>query len=269
MKKRFYTNLYGITKKDHLGSSIKHSLKFALFPKDNAVTQSIIEGWQYEEYIFDFIRTNNLQVEGTDIIDIGANNGNFTVDFGILAGNSGRVHAFEPQRILYYQLCGNVFLNGLDNVYCHNVALGAENGVTEIELPNYHSTGYVNFGDIGIKNESTKLPTELVRLRTLDSYEFENISFIKMDTQGYEPMIIDGALKTIEKHRPCMIIEFEEPNLMKFGYTDQTLKEKIEALGYKVELVHKDKVYNSYSGKSLDHICIPNEKVDVINYIPQ
>lgn len=268
MKKRFYTNVYSQVKSDHVKPNIKHSLKFALFPRDNAVTQAIIENYQYEDYIFEFLVKNNISLENTDVIDIGANNGNFTVDFGILAGNTGRVHAFEPQRILYYQLCGNVFMNGLDNVYCYNVALGAEDGVTEIEVPNYHFTGNVNFGDIAIKNNTTFLPTEAVRLRALDSYEFANVSFIKMDTQGYEPMIIDGALKTIEKHRPYMIIEFEEPNLMKFGYTDRTLQEKIEALGYTVRLVDEGVAYQSYSGKSLDHLCIPNEKVDLIKHIP-
>ena len=68
-----------------------------------------------------------------EIIDIGANNGHFTVEFAQYVGDNGKVHSFEPQRIIFQQLCGNVFLNGLDNVYTYNVALGDKVGITYVE----------------------------------------------------------------------------------------------------------------------------------------
>jgi len=146
MKSKFITQIYQIQKKDLTNAFTTNTLKYALFPNDNAVTSSIIEGWQYEWYIFDFLNKNQIDCEGKTILDIGGNNGNFAVDFAHLVGDSGVVHSFEPQRIIYYQLCANVFLNGLNNVYCHNEAVGNEDGNTMIETPDYFEKGGVNFG---------------------------------------------------------------------------------------------------------------------------
>lgn len=267
MKRRFTTNIYQQSKKDFFKPFIKHTLKYALFPKDNAITSSIIEGWQYHDYMFEFFTMNNIDANGFDIIDIGANNGQFSVDFAEMVGNNGSVHSFEPQRILYYQLCANVFLNGYDNVFCHNVALGDKNDVVEIEKPNYFDTNFVNFGDIAIKNDSS-VNTESVRMKMLDEYKFNNLLFIKMDVQGYEPFVIEGASKTIEEHRPYMMIEFEEPTLNKHGKNEKELRKQIEELGYEVRLMHEGQDYNSYSGGPIDHICIPKEKIHLITKIP-
>lgn len=130
MKTKFQIGLYQLDKKDFRNAFHVNKLTYALFPNDNAVTSSIINGRQYEKYMFDFLELNQIDCEGKDIVDVGANNGSFAVDFSHLVGDHGRVFSFEPQRIIYYQLCANVFLNGLDNVYCYNVAVG--NGIEKI-----------------------------------------------------------------------------------------------------------------------------------------
>ena len=136
MKTKFDINIYPIRKKDFSSAFIVNDLRFALFPNDNAITSSIIEGWQYEQYMFEFLYKNHIKTLGKDIIDIGGNNGNFAIDFAHMVGDNGKVHSFEPQRLIYYQLCGNVFINGLDNVYCHNLAVGSWVYKVYIETPN-------------------------------------------------------------------------------------------------------------------------------------
>ena len=121
MKNKFSVEYYQRVRKNVLRPLDANFRRYVLFPNDNAVTASLIEGWNYEEYMFHFINDNMLDLEGTDVIDIGANNGNFTIEFAELVGDNGKVYAFEPQRIIFQQLCGNVFLNGLDNVYTYNV----------------------------------------------------------------------------------------------------------------------------------------------------
>jgi FkbM family methyltransferase len=260
MKTKFNTILYQISKKDFVNFFHTNSLLYALFPKDNAVTSSILEGWQYESYMFDFLEQNQIDCGGKDIIDIGANNGNFTVDFAHLVGDNGKVHSFEPQRIIYYQLCTNVFLNGIDNAYCHNVALGDKNEFVKIEKPDYFSEEYVNFGNVRVNETSENF--EMVESKKLDDYEFNNIVFIKIDVQGYEPFVIDGAIKTIEKHRPYLFVEFEEPLLNKFGSSEESLLNKIESLGYVVKRFQEGVPFNTETGKCLDCVCIPNEKFE-------
>ena len=267
MKNKFKVNLYQTRKIDFVKNHIVNNLRFALFPNDDAVTMSIINGWQYEDYMFEFFTENKIDASGCDIIDCGANNGNFAVDFAHLVGEKGRVHCFEPQRIIYYQLCSNVFINGLDNVYCHHAAVGEKNGKTEIEVPDYFNLGAVNFGNICLKNKTSK-NTEIVNIVTLDSYDFDNVIFIKMDVQGYEPFVFDGALETIKKHRPFIQVEFEQPNLIKFGWTEDMLEQKIKDLGYEVHIFKKTAKFNTYNGICLDRICIPIEKKHLIKKIP-
>jgi FkbM family methyltransferase len=258
MKTKFDIGLYKVSKKDFRSAFHVNSLIYALFPNDNAVTSSIIEGWQYEKYMFDFLEQNQIDCEGKDIIDVGANNGNFAVDFSHLVGDNGKVHSFEPQRIIYYQLCTNVFLNGLDNVYCHNVAVGdGFDGYVHISSPDYHNKGNVNFGDVRVGTSG-----DTIQQRALDSYEFNDVVFIKMDVQGYESFVFDGAKETIKKHRPYLFVEFEDHLLKEQGSSENELKAKIESLGYVVKQFQEGIPYQTESGKCLDCVCIPKEKFE-------
>lgn len=262
MKTKFNINLYKSIKKDFINAFHTNELIFALFPNDNAVSQSIIKGWQYEWYMFDFLNRNQIDCTGKDIVDIGANNGSFAVDFAHLAGDTGSVHAFEPQRIIYYQLCANIFINGIDNVYCHNVAMGDSDGSVYMPLPDYHSKEQVNFGDVRVGESG-----ELVQQKALDSYEFKDVVFIKIDVQGYESFVVDGAKETIKKHRPYMFVEFEDHLLQPQGSSEEKLKAQIEALDYKVIHFQEGVHYQSYSGKCLDYVCIPTEKYNEFTHI--
>lgn len=263
MKTKFHTQIYQIQKKDWTNAFHVNTLKYALFPNDNAVTSSIIQGWQYEWYMFDFLNRNQIDCEGKTIIDVGANNGNFAVDFSHLVGDSGKVYSFEPQRIIFYQLCANVFLNGLDNVYCHNVAIGdGFDGYVNMDIPDYHNKGDVNFGDVRVSDSGEK-----VEQRSLDSYTFDDVVFIKIDVQGYESVVIDGAEETIKKHRPYLFVEFEDHLLKEQGSSELELQAKIEALGYVVLPFQEDVPYQSYSGKCLDYVAIPKEKWEEFNHI--
>ena len=262
MKTKFDINIYRIEKKDPTNAFHTNVLRYALFPNDNAVTSSIIERWQYEKYMFDFLERNQIDCEGKTILDVGANNGNFAVDFAHLVGDTGCVHSFEPQRIIYYQLCSNVFLNGLDNVYCHNVAVGDSDGYAYIDSPDYHNKGNVNFGDVRIGKSGDK-----IEQRSLDSYTFNDIVFIKIDVQGYEGFVIDGAENTIMKHRPYLFIEFEDHLLKEQGTSEIELQAKIEALGYIVLPFQEGIPYQSYSGKCLDYVAIPKEKFEEFTHL--
>jgi len=262
MKTKFDISIYQNQKKDFTNAFHTNILRYALFPNDNAITKSIIDGWQYEWYMFDFLTKNQIDCEGKDIIDIGANNGNFAVDFAHLVGDHGRVFCFEPQRIIYYQLCTNIFLNGLDNVYCHNVAIGDSDGFVYMPLPNYHSKEQVNFGDVRVGEYG-----DTIVQKPLDRYTFGDVVFIKIDVQGYESFVIDGAKETIKKHRPYMFVEFEDHLLQEQGSSEAQLQAEIESLGYVVKPFQPGVPYQSYSGKCLDYVCIPTEKYNEFNHI--
>ena len=277
MKTKFQISLYQSSKRDLIVKHITNNLKFALFPNDNAVSSSIINGWQYEPYMFEFLIRNNIQTTGRSIVDIGANNGSFAVDFAHLVGDKGKVFAFEPQRIIYYQLCGNVFMNGLDNVYCYNFALGSVCDTVYMEKSNYYDNGNVNFGNIKVDKKNNKpfpflkgkieADIDYTTQLTLDSFEFNDVVFIKIDVQGYELNVIKGAENTIRKHRPYLFVEFEDDLLQEAGTSEKELQEKIESLGYVVKRFQEGMPYQTTSGKCLDCVCIPKEKFEEFNHI--
>jgi FkbM family methyltransferase len=235
--------------------------RYLLFPKDNAVTASLYNNELYEPWLYNFIYLNNIDIKSTEIIDVGANNGQISIEFGNLVGDKGKVHSFEPQRIVFYQLCGNVFFNGLDNVFCYNMALGNSEGFIDIEAPDYHSKDWVNFGDVHVGLGFEK--SEKVEIKKLDSFDFENVSVIKIDVQGFELDVIEGAEKTINKHRPVIFIEIEENQLQKYGKTSEDVIQKLEGFGYYVQRFLEDLPFFTESGKCLDFFAVPKEKFDI------
>lgn len=209
--------------------------KYILFKNDCGVTDITRKGGVYEHYIFDYIK-EKLNVEGTTIIDVGANFGFHTLQFRDLVGPSGKVISFEPQKLVYYQLCGNIVLNGYDNITAHNIALSDEVNVLKMENLQYHSEGDINIGNAHL-DACYHLGYNLVNVNTLDSFNIENVSVLKIDVQGYEPRVLDGAKETILKNKPVIFIEVEAPQLSIYGWTEIDIFSRLEALGYKYKKV--------------------------------
>lgn len=209
--------------------------KYILFKNDCGVTDITRKGGVYEHYIFDYIK-EKLNVEGTTIIDVGANFGFHTLQFRDLVGESGKVISFEPQKLVYYQLCGNIVLNGYDNITAYNIALSDEVNVLKMENLQYYSQGDINIGNAHL-DACYDNGYNLVNVNTLDSFNFENVSVLKIDVQGYEPRVLDGAKETILKNKPVIFIEVEAPQLIIYGWKEEDIFNRLEALGYKYEKV--------------------------------
>lgn len=126
-------------------------------------------------------------------LDIGAHTGTYTIS---LAECASHVHAFEPQKMTYYSLCGGVALSNLTNVTCHQFGLGSEEQVGVQTLRIISNDG----GGSSIQNQGTDaLSTEEVEIRTLDSLELDNIGFIKIDVEDNEVYALKGGIKTMER----------------------------------------------------------------------
>jgi FkbM family methyltransferase len=160
---------------------------------------------------------------GDTVIDVGANIGTHTVAFANLVGPTGTVHAFEPQRRLFQMLCGNVALNGIENVVCHARAVGDAPG--EVAIPQLPPPAtYFNFGAVplGIKG----IPTEPAMMTTLDELKLAACRVVKIDAEEMEPQVLRGARRIIEACQPILYLENDRPGASKD--LDPLLKE----LGY-------------------------------------
>ncbi|MFN7096627.1 MAG: FkbM family methyltransferase [Gammaproteobacteria bacterium] len=136
------------------------------------------------------------------VLDIGANIGTHTVYFARQVGSRGRVYAFEPQRIVFQQLVANIALNSLMNVDCKQLALGTEHGVLHVPPINYMQTN--NFGGVNMTEQNVG---EAVTVLSLDELDLPACHVIKLDVEGMEKHVLEGAAHTIKKYRPLIYTE--------------------------------------------------------------
>ena len=85
----------------------------------------------------------------------------------------------------------------------------------------------------------------------MDSYEFENISFIKIDVQGADGEVLMGALQTIQRCMPIVVFEWEDQLAVNFSVTLDVIKRELSALGYGLS------VLKAHNEKQIDYIAQP------------
>ena len=164
----------------------------------------------FEKYIIESVK----QFCSTDknVLDIGAHSGTYSIS---LADNSKQVYAFEPQRMTYYTLCGSVALSNCTNVTCINVGLGSEDQVGKKTLNIVSPDG----GGSTLEAREKVLATEEVEIKTLDSFNIENIGFIKIDVEENELNVLEGAVVTLEKSNyPKILFESNTVNKKLFNF---------------------------------------------------
>ena len=169
------------------------------------------------QLIRQFIRPGDI------VIDAGANIGTHTIAFANYVGPTGIVHAFEPQRHNFVMLAGNVAINALTNVFCHQKAVGDHND--EIRIPGMPPAD-TNFNYSAVSIVGGSETGEAVPLVTLDSLNLPTCRVIKIDTEGMEPQVLSGAKDLIARCRPLLYVENNEAG------ASQRLYPLLEGLGY-------------------------------------
>ncbi len=197
--------------------------------------------------------------EGDVIIDVGANIGTHTVFFAKKVKERGTVYAFEPQRIIFQNLCANASINWLTNVECYNMAVGGTPGY--IFVPNLNYLQGRNFGGLRL---GTFTEGEKVRLITIDSLKLDRCNLIKIDVEGMESAVLEGSIETISKTRPIL---FVENNTEKYS---RRIIESVKKLGYDAYwhispyfnknnyYKSKNKLFKKY-GNEINMICFPGD----------
>jgi FkbM family methyltransferase len=135
------------------------------------------------------------------VLDIGSNMGTFAVPVAKhIESKNGTLHCFEPQRIVYYQLCGNIFLNRIENAYVHNVALSNDVEIRQIEPLNFDLAwnigGYSLLPNQDPQEKSSKM--DACSFQKLDDFPIDgHVSLIKLDVEGMEIDVLHGGLKRL------------------------------------------------------------------------
>jgi FkbM family methyltransferase len=154
------------------------------------------------------------------MIDAGAHIGLWSYNF---AHWFDRIEAFEP--VVDHAACWRENLNGPvtgPKVVMHPFALGEAEGMVHIRV-NPTSTG-----DSWVKGKGE------TRMVTIDQFDFENVDLIKIDAEGYEEFIVRGAMGTIQRWKPVIVVEQKRDMAVKFGLSPMGAVKTLIGHGYKV-----------------------------------
>lgn len=154
--------------------------------------------------------------DGVVALDCGANIGVHTIEWARLLHGWGSVIAFEAQEKIYYALAGNIAINNCLNATAILAAVGAECGSIKIPVPDYLTPS--SFGSLELRKRAgneyigqnidySDAGMTSVEQVSLDSRQLARVDFIKLDVEGMELEALAGATRTIDRHKPQMLIE--------------------------------------------------------------
>ena len=188
------------------------------------------------------------------VVDIGANIGIYTRFFADLTGESGHVHAFEPAPLNFRRLHDNV--GARNNVTANQSAVGAGTGTIKLYVSDELNVDHRTF-DSADGRYSIDVPVV-----SLDEYfvSGQSVDFIKIDVQGYEFSVLQGARRVLEEnHEIKILMEFWPYGLIKAGVAPNALIDLILSLGFEIRMT-KDLSEGTFDATKLetnriDHYC--------------
>lgn len=156
--------------------------------------------WFDQKTLLYFMR---LVRPGDICIDVGANVGALTLSLAHRVGERGHVVAFEPGPLLAERLRRNLEASRCKNVRVLEIGLSDTSGTLFWKL----ETG-ANAGNAFIGSDPTDTAVPIARLDDLDAIRtLPHIDFIKIDVEGMELAAVRGAMKTIQLHKPLILLE--------------------------------------------------------------
>ncbi len=167
---------------------------------------------------------------GATFVDLGANEGYFSVIASRLVGANGRVVAVEPQNRLQAVLRINLNLNHCRNVSVVQAAVGAGEGELTLYLNPSTNTG----ASSAFRSTKYPLPTQQARVRTLtallDEFGIAHADLVKIDIEGYEGEAIAGARELLRNRRIGAIsLAYHEAALLRNGSSRQKIESELLA----------------------------------------
>jgi FkbM family methyltransferase len=174
---------------------------------------------------------------GMTVIDVGANEGHFSLFFASLVGPQGAVLSIEPSPRELIALRRNIALNPGKTVLVEEQACGDRQGEATLLVADEEHRGQNTLGNFvyectGLQNR------EKVSLTTLDAlvekHQLHHVHFIKIDVEGAEAKVLEGARRTLAVFRPVLLLEILEPALRQQGASGEAILQSLRKSGYSI-----------------------------------
>ncbi len=194
----------------------------------------------YEPELRDLFR--RYVPEGGVVVKVGANIGWHLLLFCKLAGSTGQVHAFEPNRSVYDEMCRNLALNQVKNVTTWNCALSIEPGTAVFQGVAVNEHGAGNGHLVLAESVQDAGPTsdgQEVRVESLDGLNLPltRLDLMKIDVEGAENEVLTGAFRTIEHFLPVLVFEHLEDFNGRSNGDNAGVVSRLSGLGYQFHAI--------------------------------
>ena len=171
------------------------------------------------------------------VLDIGGNIGYYTVPFAkTLKQLNGKLMAFEPVSSNFKALNYNIELNKVqDSVSTFKVALGNEEGSITMNITEEgdSSNAYVANENITAIRTFRSEQAPMHRIDNfIKSHPIQRCDFIKVDIEGAEIFLFQGAPELLAKYKPVVYGEFNPYFLSRFGFSFHDVWKLFSIYGY-------------------------------------
>lgn len=216
--------------------------RLVLDPREGLVYTGTV-GWRcfldgvWEPHVEGYLRA--ILEPGDTAIDVGANIGYFTAAMAETVGSGGRVLSFEPVPEIRESLTMAIALNGFENVKVLGCALGSRDGEADISV-DPRVAGSSSLVSAPLPPSIPPSPDAYrvnVKVRTLDGLiasgqvDASNVKLLKVDAEGSELDVLQGAMKLIEAARPHVVFELNAVASRAAGWSLADINSLLQTVG--------------------------------------
>jgi FkbM family methyltransferase len=183
----------------------------------------------------EFMYLGQVLRPGMTFIDVGANDGLYTLFASRRVGSTGRVIAIEPSSREFTRLERNLLLNYTSNVSALRLAASNREGAAALHLAGFGHEGLNTLGEFAYSIDEQTV--EEIGMTTLDGICEKNqlgrIDVLKIDVEGGELNVLKGAKTALAQHKPLILLEIVEAALKHQDASREAVLDFLASLGYR------------------------------------
>ncbi len=173
---------------------------------------------------------------GATFVDIGAHDGYCSLKAAKIVGPSGRVIAVEPNPEMLTILRKNIEASQANDILVVPVACADKQGTLTLFAASQSNTGSTSLSQANATQYGQGGKSYQVPVRTLDAILREaavsRVDVVKIDVEGAEQLVLNGAIETLKRFRPTVLIELDDLLLAPMGSSTSAITEFLSAQGY-------------------------------------
>ncbi|MGA9755434.1 MAG: FkbM family methyltransferase [Desulfobaccales bacterium] len=200
-------------------------------------------GHYHERYEADLVQR---LMEGDEVFwDVGANVGYFTLVAATALTNRGQIVAFEPGRNAYARLTENLALNAYRNIKAYPVAVADREGEAVLHVAGDIADSSASLYPAGRGQAGREVCRTVALDHFLRSEGLRPPDLIKLDAEGAELAVLQGAEGLIQDSPPLWLMEMEEKNLKAAGASKAAIADFLTGYGYRAAHLSKGRWYET------------------------